>query len=185
MRHPEQQFPQGAIGRRPLLVSAATATALLAIPSATGCSSGNQLRTHGASLAANLDDVRLRALAYAVLAPSAHNTQPWLLDLQRPNELDLYVDRTRLLPETDPPFRQIHISHGTFLEHLDMAARELGYDLRSHLLPAGEYAIDVLDDKPTATVPLRAKLSDPHRDPLRGDSRTASPTVSRTRKAAR
>ena len=33
------------------------------------------------------------------------------------------ADRSRLLPETDPFSRQIMMSHGTFLELLDLAAR--------------------------------------------------------------
>ena len=110
-------------------------------------------------------DPRLAALSYAVLAPNAHNTQPWLLDLRRPGEIDLYVDPTRLLPETDPPCRQIHISQGTFLEHLDIAAREQGYRAETSYFPAGEYGADTLVHAPVATVRL---LPEPQaaRDPL-------------------
>ncbi len=47
-------------------------------------------------------DIRKRLLAYAILAPNPHNMQPWIVDLQTPGQIDLYCDRTRLLPQTDP-----------------------------------------------------------------------------------
>ena len=70
-------------------------------------------------------DVRRWVLAYAILAPHSHNLQSWLVDLRQPGEIALYCDLTRLLPETDPFSRQIMMSQGTFLELLDIAAREL------------------------------------------------------------
>jgi hypothetical protein len=60
-------------------------------------------------------DIRKRILSYAILAPNPHNMQPWLVDLRQPKQIDLYCDRTRLLPQTDPFFRQISIGHGAFL----------------------------------------------------------------------
>ena len=68
-------------------------------------------------------DVRKWILSYAILAPHSHNLQSWLVDLRTPDEIMLYCDLTRLLPETDPYYRQIMMSHGTFLELVDMAAR--------------------------------------------------------------
>jgi hypothetical protein len=67
-------------------------------------------------------DVRRRALAWAMLAPNPHNMQPWLVDLREPDVVTLFVDRTRLLPQTDPFSRQITIGHGAFLELLSIAA---------------------------------------------------------------
>jgi hypothetical protein len=40
-------------------------------------------------------------LRYAVLAPSGHNTQPWLFSV-RGDTVDLYADRTQALPVVDP-----------------------------------------------------------------------------------
>jgi hypothetical protein len=84
-------------------------------------------------------DIRERILSYAILAPSTHNIQPWLVDLQRPDEIMLYCDPTRLLLEKDPLCRQIMISHGTFLELLDMAAKEHGWKADIKLFPDGPF----------------------------------------------
>lgn len=72
---------------------------------------------------------KLRFLAgFAILAPSGHNTQPWLFRL-RDNCLDLLADRTRALPVVDPCDRELVISCGAALETLVVAARRFGYDL--------------------------------------------------------
>jgi hypothetical protein len=99
-------------------------------------------------------DPLMVALAYALLAPSPHNAQSWRIELRRPREVSLYVDRERLLPASDPLARQVHLGQGTFLELLDLAAREQGFDPRIEYFPSGEYARDVVDDRPVATVRL-------------------------------
>ena len=99
----------------------------------------------------DLTDPRLRALSYATLAPNAHNTQPWLISLE-PDAIDLFVDGSRLLPETDPPLRQTHVSQGTFLELLVIALAEQGIAADVEYFPAGEYANDVLEPLPVARV---------------------------------
>ena len=50
-------------------------------------------------------------LNYAVLAPSGHNTQPWLFRL-RDDKVELYADRTRGLAVVDPEDRALVISCG-------------------------------------------------------------------------
>jgi hypothetical protein len=49
--------------------------------------------------------------------------QSWLVDPRTPGEILLRCDLTRLLPKTDPFSQQIMMSHCTFLELLDIAAR--------------------------------------------------------------
>mgnify|MGYP000753489585 CR=1 FL=1 len=66
-------------------------------------------------------DLRRWILAHAILAPHSHNLQSWVADLGTPNQITLYCDLKRLLPQTDPLSRQIMMSHGTFLELLDLA----------------------------------------------------------------
>lgn len=110
-------------------------------------------------------DIRLLVLSYAILAPNPHNKQPWAIRFTGPLGFDLYVDNKRLLPETDPPFRQVHIGQGTFLEHLDLAARHHGHRAQMSYFPRGMYGNDVLEHKPVASIGL---VRDPAvaRDPL-------------------
>lgn len=110
-------------------------------------------------------DIRLRVVSYAILAPNPHNVQPWRVKLTGPSALDLYVDPMRLLPETDPPYRQVHIAQGAFLENLDLAARHFGFRADITYFPHGMYGPEVLEDKPVASVAL---VRDQHvrRDPL-------------------
>lgn len=82
-------------------------------------------------------DVRVRALAHAILAPNPHNRQPWLVDLDTPDEATLYCQLDRRLPETDPFDRQITIGLGCFLELLRMAAAEFGVHAEITPFPEG------------------------------------------------
>lgn len=65
-------------------------------------------------------------LRYATLAPSSHNSQPWLFDVTH-DALDLYADPTRALPVVDPENRELIISCGATLEYLCVSARYFGY----------------------------------------------------------
>jgi len=102
-------------------------------------------------------DPRKRALSYAILAPNPHNRQPWLVDLKTPETVDLYCDRTRLLPETDPFNRQILIGLGCFLEVLRIAATADGYDVSLDLLPDGMPG-KTLDDRKIARIRFRKEV---------------------------
>lgn len=104
--------------------------------------------------AADEPDLRKRVLSYALLAPNPHNMQPWLVDLTHPDQIDLYCDRTRLLPKTDPFSRQILIGHGAFLELLDLAASAEGYQTDMTYFPQGEFG-DSVDDRPIASIRLK------------------------------
>lgn len=78
----------------------------------------------------------LRAmLKHSVLAPSGHNTQPWLFKLSSKNSLDLMADRTRALPVVDPYDRELTISCGAALDHLEVAASHYGQALKVFLSP--------------------------------------------------
>ena len=65
-------------------------------------------------------------LSYAVLAPSSHNSQPWLFHV-RHNTLELYADRRRACPVVDPNDRELIMSCGCALFHLRCAMRHFGY----------------------------------------------------------
>ncbi len=108
---------------------------------------------------AGTTDVRHWVLSYAILAPHSHNLQSWLVDLRQPGEIMLYCDLTRLLPETDPLSRQIMMSQGTFLELLDLAARQQGLRADITLFPQGEFGPATLDKRPVARIVLAADAS--------------------------
>lgn len=73
-------------------------------------------------------------IAYATLAPSSQNTQPWLFRLAD-NVIYLYADRTRALPVVDPDDRELVMSCGAALYNLTLAVRHFGYQASVTLLP--------------------------------------------------
>jgi hypothetical protein len=109
-------------------------------------------------------DPRLDALAFAILAPNPHNMQPWRVALDGDDALTVYCDTERLLPETDPPCRQITIGFGCFLELFRQAAAEKGLMAEVEPFPEGEPQ-PILDARPIARVRLKADAG-AVRDPL-------------------
>jgi hypothetical protein len=109
-------------------------------------------------------DPRLDALAFAILAPNPHNMQPWRITLEGDDAFAVYCDTSRLLPETDPPCRQITIGFGCFLELFRQAAAEKGLLAEIDPFPDGEPQ-PVLDSRPVARVRLKADAG-AARDPL-------------------
>lgn len=61
-------------------------------------------------------------IGYATLAPSGHNTQPWLF-ATGPDWVDVVADRTRALPVVDPQDRELAISCGAAVGTFEAAAR--------------------------------------------------------------
>jgi hypothetical protein len=112
-------------------------------------------------------ELRRWILGHAILAPHSHNLQSWLVDLRTPGEIVLRCDLTRLLPETDPFSRQIMMSQGTFIELLDLAARERGQRAEITLFPEGEFGPEKIDERPVARIRL-TEDSNVSKDPLFG-----------------
>lgn len=73
-------------------------------------------------------------LSFAILAPSSHNSQPWLFRLTDAS-VDLFADRRRALPVVDPDDRALTISCGAALDHLAVAARYYGREPVYELMP--------------------------------------------------
>ncbi|WP_421855529.1 Acg family FMN-binding oxidoreductase [Oricola sp.] len=94
---------------------------------------------------------RMRALSYAVLAPSPHNRQSWTVRLQGEDEVIVGYDVERGLPQTDPFDRQLTIGMGCFLELLEMAANADGWRLETSLFPDGS-SPQKLDNRPVARI---------------------------------
>ena len=110
---------------------------------------------------------------FAALAPSGHNTQPWLFAIDD-HGLTLIADRIRALPVVDPYDRALVISCGAALEHLVIAARHFGQEHAVEVLPNGEpdhlasirltgkVAPTVLDTELFEAMPLRRTTRTKH-----------------------
>lgn len=61
-------------------------------------------------------------LQYAVLAPSTHNSQPWLFKIAK-KSCKIYLNPKLCLPYADPISRDIHISIGCALENIEIVAK--------------------------------------------------------------
>lgn len=84
-------------------------------------------------------------LHLASLAPSGHNTQPWLVKRTAPFHWIIGNDHTRWLPAVDPTQRETMLSIGTFLQNLEYAAAHHGYACHWTLLAANNQAEDVME----------------------------------------
>ncbi|GAA4315760.1 nitroreductase family protein [Klenkia terrae] len=84
--------------------------------------------TTGPDLPRPVDPTRMAdieaAADAALLAPSVHNTQPWLLVLH-PDRIDVRADRSRRLPVLDPAGRELMLSVGAAVlnTRVELAAR--------------------------------------------------------------
>ncbi|MFI6151314.1 Acg family FMN-binding oxidoreductase [Kitasatospora sp. NPDC051170] len=111
-----------------------------------------------------LDAAALEKLvSAAVAAPSIHNSQPWRFHLQPATSiLEVRADRTRAVPAADPQGRALHISVGTAVLNLRVAARRLGWAPEVRLLPDPAepdlLAAVRLDGVAAASVPDTEKL---------------------------
>lgn len=154
------------MNRRAFIRLAGGGIVFAALPAITGCSSELPSEAIAAWQGPTNDsDAREWILSYAILAPNPHNLQSWLVDLRQPDEITLYCHLARLLPETDPYSRQIMLGHGTFLELLDIAARERGLRADIKLFPEGEFDATRIDQRPVARIRLSTD-SKIRRDPL-------------------
>lgn len=70
---------------------------------------------------------RLRfLLSWAVLAPSRHNTQPWLFEIDG-DEVRVHADGSRALQATDPDGRELLMACGAAVANLAIAAAHFGH----------------------------------------------------------
>jgi hypothetical protein len=67
-----------------------------------------------------------RILNSAILAPSSHNTQPWLFEL-RDNKIKIFANHQRQLRASDTNNRELMISIGCCLENIVVASSHFGY----------------------------------------------------------
>jgi Putative TM nitroreductase len=93
-----------------------------------------ELREDSVSLISNLRQTLKYAIRFAILAPSGHNTQPWLFRV-KDYGIEVLADRTRALPVVDPQDRALVISCGAAIYHLRLALSHYGLAYEVKLLP--------------------------------------------------
>ena len=74
---------------------------------------------------------------FASLAPSIHNTQPWMF-VADGHTLEVRADRERQLSFLDDSSRQLHVSCGAAVEFARLAIRALGYSCVVRLAPRAD-----------------------------------------------
>lgn len=84
--------------------------------------------------AQRLPEAMNRIVRAACRAPSVHNSQPWFWRLGD-DTVELLADRSRQLVVTDPTGRNLTMSCGAALHHVQVAAAALGYETRVDRLP--------------------------------------------------
>jgi hypothetical protein len=85
---------------------------------------------------ANPRELLIRAVQYAILAPSTHNSQPWQFRVVG-ELLELYADRTRALAVVDHADRELVISCGAALFALRVCLQNFGFEPATELQPDG------------------------------------------------
>ena len=85
---------------------------------------------------------------YALLAPSGHNTQPWIFTISD-EEIAVHPDYSRRLPHVDPQDRELLMSLGAAITNLRVAAAHYGYE--THV----RYPAPANEADPVAIVSLR------------------------------
>jgi hypothetical protein len=98
-------------------------------------------------------DLAATLIGSAVLAPSSHNTQPWVFRVRGPS-IDVLADRIRALPVNDPDDRELTISCACALFNLRVAAAhaQLAASLQAPCDPADPDCLATLELAP-ATAP--------------------------------
>jgi nitroreductase len=79
------------------------------------------------------------AIALACRAPSVHNSQPWLWRTTE-HTVQLFADPSRRLGQTDPHGRDLVMSCGAALHHLQVAFAASGWATRVHRVPDPRHA---------------------------------------------
>ncbi len=87
-------------------------------------------------------------LRYAVLAPSGHNTQPWVFHIVDAG-IEFHADLSRRLPVADPNDRELMISIGAAIANLRVAAAHFGFETTVLYSPTND------PDAPLALVAVR------------------------------
>jgi hypothetical protein len=105
---------------------------------------GENENTAFRAVPSDIENVPLRILQYAALAPSSHNAQPWVVKIFD-DKLVIGSDRTRWLPSIDPDNRELLLSVGAFLENLILAAGHFGYRVEYRVIANTPHDSDLVE----------------------------------------
>jgi hypothetical protein len=103
-------------------------------------------------------------------APSVHNTQPWLLRATPSGGLLLLRDPSRQLEVLDPTGRELLVSCGALLHHIEVASRALGLDTSIDVNLTGDCVAEIALEKgaPPSETEIAAATAILHRHTHRG-----------------
>jgi len=106
-----------------------------------------------------------RLVECAALAPSTHNTQPWIFVVGpiSQDEIRVWADRSWWLPVTDPDRRELYLSVGCAIENILVAAEHLGLAASVQYFPdpvQDDFIARVRLDEGGALTTVRADLFD-------------------------
>ena len=88
-------------------------------------------------------------LSLAARAPSGHNAQPWFVKYMEPYHWIIGNDKSKWLPGVDPTQRETMLSIGAFLQNIEYAASQSGYDCQFTLLATTNQDENIMDVKLT------------------------------------
>lgn len=88
-----------------------------------------------------------KILVLASLAPSGHNTQPWFVKYLKPYHWTICNDKSKWLEGVDPTQRETILSIGAFVQNLEYAANNLGYDCQFAVLALTNQDVEILSVK--------------------------------------
>ena len=94
-----------------------------------------------------IQDDEKEILVLASLAPSGHNTQPWFVKYREPFHWTICNDKTKWLKGVDPTQRESILSIGAFVQNLEYAANNLGYNCAFNLLALTNQSEEILTVK--------------------------------------
>jgi hypothetical protein len=92
-----------------------------------------------------LTEDEIKILYLASLAPSGHNTQPWMITIKGPKRWIIGSVWTRWLPAVDPDNREMILSIGTFIENLSVAAGIYGYEAEITITGQDNYSSEIAE----------------------------------------
>ncbi len=88
-------------------------------------------------------------LYLASLAPSGHNTQPWFIKYIEPYHWIICNDKSKWLPAVDPTQRETILSIGAFIQNLEYAASNAGYNCQFDMMALTNQDENMVDVKLT------------------------------------